>query len=438
MLNIRDFVDVRNASQSRRIFGDPEIYQMELERIFERCWLFLTHESLVPKVGDFITTTMGEDEVIVWRQRDGSVKAFLNVCKHRGMKLCMAEAGNSRGMSCAYHGWAYGIDGNLENVPVGDEEYGPEFRRHNGLREVPLVESYRGFIFGCLDAEAPTLKNFLGDAAFYFDLWADVPGGVELVGPPSRSILTANWKSPTENFIGDAGHIYWTHASAMMGMFGRPSTPHSDAKGMGIQSTSRYGHGLAAGWGLGGGMLAANCPEIMAWPARRKAQVEAEKGPRVSRLVDGHWDASIFPNCSYLVGTRVFKVWHPRGPDKVEIMTWAIVDKEMPADLKQRLKTATQRVFGPAGMLEADDLDNLEYVTRPNRGSATRKERMNLQMGMGKEYEDPDYPGVIGNLISETAQRGFYRFYADCLSTSNWEELESVTATWKEDILRRS
>jgi hypothetical protein len=215
--------------------------------------------------------------------------------------------------------------------------------------------------------------------------------------------------------------------------------PHSEAKkpGVGMQVTTRYGHGLAGGRGLGGGMLAANCPEIMTWPAPRVAQVEAEKGPRVASMVDGHWDATIFPNCSYLVGTRVFKVWNPVGPDKCEILTWAVVDKEMPADLKQRLKTAVQRVFGPSGMLESDDIDNLVYIREPNRGSVTRKQRLSLQMGMGREEEDPDFPGLIGNMISDTAQRGFYRFYADCLSTSSWEELEAATATWKEDVLRK-
>ena len=99
---------------------------------------------------------------IVWRQKDGGIKAFLNVCTHRGPKLCPAEAGNARGMSCPYHGWAYGMNGALENVPVGDEEYEAGFRAGKGLIEVPLVESYRGFIFGCLDAKAPTLKDYLG------------------------------------------------------------------------------------------------------------------------------------------------------------------------------------------------------------------------------------------------------------------------------------
>ena len=192
---------------------------------------------------------------------------------------------------------------------------------------------------------------------------------------------------------------------------------------------------MAAAWGLGGGMLASECPEIMPWPERRKAEVDARLGPRVAQLVDGHWDASIFPNCSYLVGTRVFKVWHPIAPDRVEIMTWAIADKAMPDDMKRRLNVAVHRTFGAAGVLEADDLDNLETISRSSKGSAARKGVMNLQMGLGREYEDADFPGVLGNFISETAQRGFYRFYRDCLESGSWGELAAATANWREDIL---
>ena len=160
-------------------------------------------------------------------------------------------------------------------------------------------------------------------------------------------------------------------------------------------------------------------------------------GPAAAKLVPGHWNASIFPNCSYLIGEYVFKVWHPLGPDSIEIVSWSLVEKEMPDDLKRRIRSATQRTFGPAGMLEADDIDNFEYITKPNRGYVTRQGRLNLQLAMGKERVDPDFPGVLGDYLSEHGQRGFYRTYADCLSTNSWQELEAATATWKEDLLRK-
>lgn len=439
-MNIAELVDVENGTQSRRIFWDQEIYSLELERIFARSWLFLTHESLVPNFGDFVVAKMGEDEVVVWRQRDGTIKAFLNQCTHRGMKLCMAEAGNARGLSCGYHGWAFTADGQLSSVPLEQQSYGSNFDRcKRNLREIARVESYKGFVFACMDPAVPTLQDYLGDFAWYMDIWADFPGGVELVGPPSRSIIRANWKTPTENFIGDSYHVGWTHQSALTAAAGMaiPQEVFATPDG-GFQATTRYGHGLGIGTGMFGAMLhVESCPEFGELLGRRQAEVEAKLGPKGEGLVTGAWNASIFPNCSFLWGTNVFKVWHPVGPDKVEIVTWAIVGSEMSDDLKRRMSAASHRVFGTAGILESDDLDAFEYANIPNRGYVTRQGRLDLTMGMGTEREDPIFPGVIGDYVNELAQRGFYRFYAECLEADNWDELEARTASWKHDLLRK-
>ncbi len=438
MLNIEALVDKANGTQSRRIFWERDIYEQELERIFARCWLFLTHETQIPKYGDFFVTKMGEDEVVVARQKDGTIKAFLNQCRHRGMKLCMAEAGNARAFSCAYHGWAFGIDGDLKSVPCEEQVYGPYFDKSRwGLREVAQVESYKGFIFGCMDANAPPLAEYLGDAAWYMDIWAGVPGGIEFLGPPSRSIIKSNWKSPPENFIGDVYHVAWTHASALKAMVGE-APPQSSFAGedAGFQVTTRYGHGLGLNWGPGPILMSPSCPDLFEWMERRAAEMVPIVGEKAASLFPRHWDATLFPNCSYLIGTYVFKAWHPVGPDQVEIMTWAFAEKDMPYELKQRIKVAAHRVFGPAGILESDDIDNLEYINLPNRGYVTRKGELNCQMGMGTEREDADFPGVLAHHLSEHGQRGFYRAWSDCMSSASWGELEAKSANWKQDLLR--
>ena len=105
------------------VYSDPDVYQLELERVFGRSWLFLAHDSQLPRRGSFVQTYMGEDPVLVVRQKDHGVKAFLNQCRHRGMRICRAEEGTNRTFTCSYHGWAYDLEGNLVNVPQEERAY---------------------------------------------------------------------------------------------------------------------------------------------------------------------------------------------------------------------------------------------------------------------------------------------------------------------------
>ena len=157
-------VDAERALVSRKIFFDEDIYALELERIFRRCWLYVGHDSMIPEPGDFLANYMGEDPVILWRGDDGHPRVLLNTCPHRGNKLCLYDRGNAKSLTCSYHGWTFNDAGALIGVPFDQASYeGRLDRAQNGLHAAK-VATYGGLIFAAWEP-AESLEEHLASCA---------------------------------------------------------------------------------------------------------------------------------------------------------------------------------------------------------------------------------------------------------------------------------
>ena len=91
-----ELVDLEHQTVSPLVFVDPEVYRAEQEQIFARCWLYVAHETQIPRPGDFVTNYMGQEQVIVCRDGEGQVRVFVNSCRHRGMRVCRTDEGHTR------------------------------------------------------------------------------------------------------------------------------------------------------------------------------------------------------------------------------------------------------------------------------------------------------------------------------------------------------
>ena len=159
-------VDLKAGTISREIFVNEAIYREELERVFARAWLFVGHESQIPGSGDFAVSGMGEESVILCRDRAGEVHVFLNSCRHRGMKVCRYDEGNTAVFTCPYHGWSYGTDGRLVGVPFFRDAYHSNLDRGQwGLVEVAQLCNYKGSVWTTWDPAAPPFLEYLGEFA---------------------------------------------------------------------------------------------------------------------------------------------------------------------------------------------------------------------------------------------------------------------------------
>ena len=366
--------------------------------------------------------TLGKAPVIVVRDADGTVKAHLNSCRHRGAKLCRGEAGNARRFVCPYHGWTYERDGRLLTTTFDAHmPKGMDFSRW-GLIPVAKVATYRGLVFGCWNADAVDLETFLGEFRWYIDCFLGrTPGGMKVLAPPHRWRAKANWKVGALNFIGDSQHVFTTHVGpTTLNPIRSARAGFTKISERSVQIITEGGHGCTLSYladGLNDDAYRTHDPDLVSI-YRTVLKPEQMHVLHHVRVAVGN----IFPNLSFIEtqaasGQKsvILRQWHPVSGSEMEILSWCLAEAEASDDYKTNTLNNGFHNFGVAGVFEQDDIELWASATLAADNSIALKYPYSFHTGLpllNSPIPDHDGPGrAFRPVLAEVIQFEFMRHW---------------------------
>src|SRR5882672_7569813 len=390
----------------RSVYADPAIFELEMERIFGRAWLILGHDSQIAAPGDYFTTRMGREPVIVARQGDGSVRVLINRCMHRGTTVCPQGRGHASSFVCPYHGWTYDTDGRLRSVPV-PSGYASDRTGELGLRRVLQVSTYRGFIFASRAAAGANLEEFLGPAKSSLDDLVDrAPGGeLEVAGGVFKHVYHGNWKLMLENHL-DGAHPAWVHASSVAVARNAPEpgapgkehyydiavrqmrqngAPDAVWEATGMWTTPR-GHGYMGDYHSDDRLVTgAGNPVFEEYRTLLVKELGKEEADRVLRVT--LWNTIVYPNCSFMSQFRQLRIIHPLAVDRSVVYTYCYRMPKAPAAMFRDSIAFANVVNGTGSWVLTDDLEVYERVQRGLTSGEI--DWVYIARGHGRDIQEP-------------------------------------------------
>jgi phenylpropionate dioxygenase-like ring-hydroxylating dioxygenase large terminal subunit len=360
----------------RTVYTDQEIFDREIEQIFEKIWVYCGHESQIKAPGDYHTVLIGRQPMIMVRDTAGGINVLYNRCPHRGVQLCGALSGNTgSAFVCSYHAWSFRLDGTIKGLPLPRGYEGTRMNPANpdcSVKRAPRVETYRGFVFASLAPHGPTLNDFLGDARIAFDDMCDrsPEGEVEIVPVCHRVIQHSNWKFFMENQL-DALHPSVTHQSTGVAA----SRVERELKAEGKVAPLYYhylstfassfdqwdsvqtvnfprGHGILKGY-MG---LRPEDPDTRQYNEAMYAAYGCDRAEQYLNRSIHH--VLIYPYLSVQSPLQQLRCLRPLAPNKTLSEIWHFRLKGVSAAIYRRSLWYFNLVNSPATMINADDLEN--------------------------------------------------------------------------------
>ncbi len=407
----------------RSLYTDPEIFELEMERIFGRVWLYVGHQSQIPNPGDYFCTTIARQPMVLTRDRDGAVHVLFNRCGHRGSRVLNEECGNARIFTCMYHGWSFHPNGELAGVPMrrdfpAETLVDPQF----GMVHLPRVESYRGFVFASLDPSVMPLRDYLGEAIRGIDELVDrAPAGeIELWAGCHRYEYRGNWKLQFEN-MADMYHPAAAHASTV-GPDGRQFRRRSGGKGGDAPFFAENGEAIVAQTGVRGFRNGHSSEASLfreeqsggVWDEYR-ALLVAKHGEERTRdiLRNRRHSMTIFPSVDILIAQTSVRVIRPLAVDRTEVQVYPVKLKGAPPQISIDVVRFVNITHAAASFIQSDDLEAFERATQGFATSGT--DWVLVARGLGNEIDEGS--GVqFGDRSSEVGQRAQHYAWRDLMS----------------------
>jgi len=377
---------VRDDAVHRDVYIDAEVFELEMERLWSRTWVYVGHDSQVPGVGDYATAEVAGRPVILVRVEDGTVRVLMNRCAHKGAKLVTEASGHAgKFFRCPYHAWAYDLDGAIRAIPLKSGYDGTrlaECENGRGLSVPAGVAVHRGFVFARLEGEGPSFEAWSGPMRAVIDNLADrsPQGRLQVAGAPIRSLVRANWKMYLEN-VNDTVHPPSTHQSAADAA-GAVWAGHGpdEPRPMSMQQLLPFGSGYDFFERMGG-RVHAHGHSVLGTRASIHTQYAGLEGYE-SALRAAHGEsrtagilafapqnAICYPSVSFKAVPQAIRVIRPVAVDRTVVEAWAFQPVGAPPELSRRAAMYNRLVFSPMSVLAHDDLHVFQTIHSALRAS---------------------------------------------------------------------
>ncbi len=416
---------VRPTEVHKDLYIDDEIFDLEMEHLFANTWVYVGHASQIPNVGDFYTTTVGNQPVIMVRHTDKTVKVLHNRCPHKGVKVAGETCGNTgKFFRCPYHAWTFKTDGKLLSIPL-KKGYEPEVfnacEASKGMAAVEDVRDYRDFIFCRLNPEGQSFEDFFGESLSTLDNMIDrsPEGKLEIAGGVLRYSHDCNWKMLVDNQT-DTCHPMVAHESSAgtavrvwneapegtpkpmaVEQFAPFISPYEFFEGMGIRVWEN-GHGHT---GVSNSIHAA----YAAVPGYYEAMVASYGEERAKSILgDTRHNTTYFPNIMVKGPIQTLRIFKPIAANKTLVESWTFRLVGAPDKLLERTLMYNRLINAPTSVVAHDDY---ELYERSQHGLHSRA----LQwLNLARLYEagEEDRKNEVTNGTNEWQMRNQYHAWA--------------------------